>query len=264
MIFISKIYEIIFYFLARNRPKTSHERQILPPMEDPIASESIVTIHQRPQTSHGNKQPSSARPVEFLRSKFQPIDDQNFELGIVPDYLKKYKCRVSFEKFPGIDSSPQASSSKASSSKTNRRPLTPRFSSRLEKIDEEPELIGDGDQDEESFTKFQSEIDNLKQAVTKSIDTVKINCEETQKSLFEKVESLNMKMARHQKELELSRDKTREIANLLKKNEALNTSLKHKADENLKLKRELNELKNELQCRGESSIETISMCATNL
>lgn len=238
----------------------------MPSIEESSENHGKVKIHPRPQTSHclnhheyvNEKLDRSTRAIKYVEDHSETSTVAH-ELGSVPEYVKKYKSRVSFEKFP------QTSTTllKQEISRA-RRPQTPKFISRLEAIPEEPEVIGDGEQDEASMKKFQSEFANLKQFVKSSIDSLKTNCEESEKSLFENLESLNMRITRHKKEYELAnREKSQEIQNWKKKNEALNTSLKHKTDENFKLKRELNELKSKLNFPA-SFIKTESMRTLNL
>lgn len=218
----------------KNRPKTSH----VP-----------VKIHQETPIDDVPKDVKPSRPktanIKSVQSETDSMTTQPDSLGNIPDYLKKYKNRVSFEKYPESLEDRRTSLKKVEKiEKTEtpkpraRRPQTPKFVTNLDKIQEEPESIGDGS---ESYTKFNSEINELKVLVEEAIKGLKDNCEESHKSLQEKVETLDMKLKKqYQMELELqTKTKTREIQNLIKKNEALNTSLKFKSDENQKLKREL-------------------------
>lgn len=211
--------------ISTQRPRTSHVPKFIPQPSYVHETQSEVK-QSRPKTSHGSK---------FVRP------DQE-SLGTFPEYAKSYRSRVSFENYPETSSDRRSSLKTEPPRPRTRRPQTPRFATDLEKIPEEPESIGDS---EDSFTKFNSEISNLKILLQEGIKGLKDNCEESQKTLQEKVEMLEMKLKQeYQKELEVrTKDKSREIANLMKKNEALNTSLKHKADEILKLKREIIELK---------------------
>lgn len=235
-------------------------------------------VIQRPQTSSYAVKPPRAFKYESdletksmpathrSPSKFVPSVDHSessgsHELGVVPEYIKKLKShRVNFPE--SKYEKPEMMAKKPSSI---RRPTTPRFTSRLEKIPEDSEPISIGDGKKETVSKFQSEINDLKQFVETSIDNIKANCEDSQKALFKNFEALNAKVEEaHKNGFESSVLKTREIANLMKKNDALNTSLKHKADENVKLKRELAELRNELRGTSIETASTFSSRTTNL
>lgn len=205
---------------SAQRPKTSYvPRPVQVHKETPEISKPLKA---RPQTSHCSK---------FVRSEADA-------LGIVPEYVKSFKSRVSFEKYSEHCGDRRSTLKNELPKPRPRRPQTPGFITNLEKIPEEPEPIGDG---ENLFRKISSEILMLKEL----IEGLKVNCDDSHKKLQERVDFLESKIKKeYQKEFELhTNDKSREIANLMKKNEALNTSLKHKADENLKLKRELSELK---------------------
>lgn len=229
------------------RPQTSHIPKLISEVtfSDEPPKEVKVT---RPKTSHASK---------FIQS---PVVSYPKSFEKFPESPKVSKTRVSFEIIPETSSDRRSSLKTEPPKPRTRRPQTPRFMTNLERIPEEPESIGDGEDSfskfhsEDSFSKFNSEISNLKAIIQESIKGLKDNCEESQKALEEQLEMLDVKMKQeYQKQLEsLSKDKTREIANLTKKNEALNTSLKHKTDEIQKLKREVSALK------ARSSIETAS------
>lgn len=187
-----------------DRPKTAHGAR-------PITQVSVVPRSEPP------KEGKIPRSTSSHGSKFVKICDDTESLGTIPEYIKKYKSRVSFENYPESSASFRSSLKPIEAPRPQtRRPQTPKFSTNLEKIPEEHETIGDG---EIMMSKFNNEMHNIKVL---------------QKTLEEKVESLdNM----------LKSDYRKEVENLMKKNEALNKSLKHKADENLKLKQALFELR---------------------
>lgn len=231
----------------RSRPTTSMNRE-----EEPIEEETPrVSIHSRPQTSYraakllqpmpvSVAEAAAAAPVlvaasQSSASRFVPSYIpaskvfENHELGSVPDYIKKHRERVAaLRKDQAEEFKNDMSKVKAMS---QQRPKTARFATRLEKIIEEPEPIGDGEKEEKEH-----KIDDLKQLVVTT-------CEDIKKNLLNDIETYKSKAdERHQLVVKSTKDKSRDLENLKMKNRVLNTSLLHKVEENAKLKRELKEL----------------------
>ena len=174
-------------------------------VEQPCVEEPKVSIHSRPKTSYrAVKPPLTEADIAKATENAKKTEISTKVVNVKPIY------------------------------EIYRRPQTPRFAARLEKIAEEPEAIGDTDKD---LGLYHKEIDSLKSFVV-------VTCEDTKKNLLNNIEGLTAKIDEHHTRMtESTKDKSRETVNLKMKNDALNTSLKHKAEENARLKREVRELK---------------------
>lgn len=193
----SNFFKFSSFFSSRSRPQTSlsRDKEVELCVEEPK-----VSINARPKTSY-----RAVKPV--------------FTAAEIAKATEEITTKV-------VDVKPNYA--------TYRLPLTPRFSSRLEKIAEEPVAIGDTDKD---LSLYHKEINSLKSFIV-------ITCEDTKKNLLNNIEGLTAKIDEHHIRMtESTKDKSRETVNLKMRNDALNTSLKHKAEENARLKREVRELK---------------------
>lgn len=237
-----KISSNLKFSLFRSRPKTSICRDEVP---DPIGEDPVGFINPYVERDQRRMKPVTEGRHRFMASepsaKFTPVFDRSevepkfgaYKLGEVPEYIKQARSRVAANK---VELDKDIAWNKQVLNQ--RRPKTARPSTRLERILELPEPIGDSAE----LERYHKQIASLKNYVVTTIDVLKVTCDDTKKNLLDDIQDITTKID-DQLVGESSKDKIREADNLKMKNDALNTSLLHKAVENAKLKRELSELK---------------------